>query len=359
MAHSTNIISEVKLPNGITYQIHDAQAVHSAADLGLGQALVFKGTVATLTDLQAIDVAEEKIGNVYLVTATNQEYVVVQEGTNAAARKFEPLGNVHDAAASDHIHNVTSSGNADLAVSAETSSQVVTSVTATAATLALPTGITQASYEPTLLESQDDDNVGVVTSVAVGTKATVIKELNTENITIPGYSNQTVVTGLGTPSTANVNSGFSSTSATVKVVKTDGTAPSWAFSVANGILTISGGNGSAPVTENKTVVTSATASTTSVVTGYSSVATTSVMKHGTDTTKTVATGTKSTADVAISVTPTTKYIGIKQVQNAALTTTNKTYVSTVTSGKATVGVSGNATGGITVTGTTSQPVKAS
>lgn len=357
MAHSANIISEVKLPNGVTYQIHDAQAVHSAADLGLSQALVFKGTVPTLSDLQNIDPSDEVIGSVYLVTATNQEYVVVGDGTNnVAGNRFEPLGNVHDAASSTHVHNVTSTGNADLAVSAETSSQVVTNVTATTATLALPTGITQASYEPTLLESKDDDNVGVVTSVAVGTKATVVKELNTESITIPGYSNQTVMTGLGTPSTANVTSGFSSSTETIKAVKSTGTAPSWAFSVTNGILTISGGNGSAPTTENKTVVTSATASTTSVVTGYGSVSTTSVMKHGTDTTKTVATGAKSTADVATTVTPTTKYIGIRQVQNATLTTTNKTYVSTVTSGKATVSVSGNATGGISVTGTASQPI---
>lgn len=45
-------------------------------------------------------------GDVYLVRSTGQEYVyLIEEG--AAAGRWEPLGNVHDAASSTHIHTVS------------------------------------------------------------------------------------------------------------------------------------------------------------------------------------------------------------------------------------------------------------
>jgi hypothetical protein len=47
MAHNTNIISSIKLPNGTTYEIHDAQAIHTIEELGLGSALIFKGVKET------------------------------------------------------------------------------------------------------------------------------------------------------------------------------------------------------------------------------------------------------------------------------------------------------------------------
>ena len=73
-AHSENIISSIKLPGVETpYQIHDANAIHSAEELGLGSALVFKGTKKT--DAEILAIADAHIGDVWLSTGTNAEYV--------------------------------------------------------------------------------------------------------------------------------------------------------------------------------------------------------------------------------------------------------------------------------------------
>jgi hypothetical protein len=101
MAHNTNIISSIKLPNGNTYEIHDAQAIHDVSDLGLAAAMVFKGTVATVGDLPKTN---NKTGDVWHVTADDYEYVWTEAGV------WEELGAAHDVATSDHTHNVTVTG---------------------------------------------------------------------------------------------------------------------------------------------------------------------------------------------------------------------------------------------------------
>lgn len=109
MAHSNNIISSIKLPNGIAYEIHDAHAIHSAEELGLSAALVFKGTKAN--DAEILAITSAKVGDVWLATGTNTEYVCVAavSGTaNSAA--WEKLGSTHDAASTTHSHIVTVTG---------------------------------------------------------------------------------------------------------------------------------------------------------------------------------------------------------------------------------------------------------
>ena len=109
MAHINNIISSIKLPNGTTYEIHDAQAIHNIEDLGLSAALIFKGTKSA--DAEILAITNANVGEVWLATSSNTEYVCVAEiaGTaNAAA--WEKLGNVHDAASSTHTHGVTVAG---------------------------------------------------------------------------------------------------------------------------------------------------------------------------------------------------------------------------------------------------------
>lgn len=50
--HSANYISQIQLPGSTTkYQIHDEEAIHSLADLGLSTPLNFKGTVEYYSDL--------------------------------------------------------------------------------------------------------------------------------------------------------------------------------------------------------------------------------------------------------------------------------------------------------------------
>ena len=104
MAHSNNLISKVQLPGAdgttVVYDIHDASAIHSLEDLNLASVMQFKGT-DTDANIQKKTGATE--GDVWLATDTNKEYVWT-------GSKWEPLGNVHDAAASDHIHTATVSG---------------------------------------------------------------------------------------------------------------------------------------------------------------------------------------------------------------------------------------------------------
>lgn len=100
MAHDSNIISKIKAPDGVTYELHDAQAIHDIEDLGLASVMQFKGT-DTDANIQAKTGASA--GDVWLATDTDKEYVYT--GT-----KWEPLGNVHDAASSDHTHTVTVEG---------------------------------------------------------------------------------------------------------------------------------------------------------------------------------------------------------------------------------------------------------
>ena len=57
MAHGSNILHSIKLPNGTVYEIHDAQAVHTLADLaalGMNTEGIFsyQGIVATVADLE-------------------------------------------------------------------------------------------------------------------------------------------------------------------------------------------------------------------------------------------------------------------------------------------------------------------
>ena len=92
-----NLISKIKLPgNDTVYELHDAQAIHDVSELGLSQALVFKGTKATINNLPTTG---NKVGDVWYVTADDCEYVWTD--SNA----WEAFGNVHDAASSDHTHN--------------------------------------------------------------------------------------------------------------------------------------------------------------------------------------------------------------------------------------------------------------
>jgi hypothetical protein len=68
----TGVISKIQLPNGGIYEIHDAKAIHAIAELGLGQALVFKGVKETYAELPT---SGNKIGDVWHVKADDYEYV--------------------------------------------------------------------------------------------------------------------------------------------------------------------------------------------------------------------------------------------------------------------------------------------
>lgn len=103
--HSTNYIQSIKLPNGTTYEIHDAKAVHDISDLGLSSALVFKGTKATVAEVTALTSAKQ--GDVWVVTEDHCEYVCVKTITAADDTAWERLGDINTY---KHTHSATVTG---------------------------------------------------------------------------------------------------------------------------------------------------------------------------------------------------------------------------------------------------------
>lgn len=262
MAHLDNIISSIKLPNGTTYEIHDAQAIHNIEELGLSAAMVFKGTKAAVTNLPTTG---NKVGDVWYVTADDCEYVWTE---NSA---WEALGNIHDAASSNHTHGVTVTG-----------TNAASSVTGT---ITIPTVsrtqkyMTATSGAPTVTPSTDSVLGANTTFTVNGGDATTTKLKATASgvavapngtaKAITGFGAHTTDTALGTGATFKVSGGTASTSKMVtstasKVTvsnksipnvienssvtaskvsnagsKTNGTAASWSASVSNGVLSFS------------------------------------------------------------------------------------------------------------------------
>jgi hypothetical protein len=267
MAHSNNIISTIKLPNGQAYEIHDASAIHNIEELGLSAALVFKGTKTTEAAILALTSA--KVGDVYLSTDTNTEFVCVTaiNGTaNAAA--WEKMGNIHDAASSTHTHSVTVTGNN--AASAVTGTVTVPTVSKTSKYMT----VTAAAGS---VNKDTDSVLGANTTFNVtgGTATTTKIKATAQNAAVGADGTATVVTGYATPTkdsalgvdaTFSVTGGSATTSKLVTTTvknptvtavsipnvtgnsevkasqvtntgtKTDGTAASWTASVQNGVL---------------------------------------------------------------------------------------------------------------------------
>lgn len=92
--HGTKLISKVEI-GGVLYDIHDAGAVHSLADLGITKPiLTFRGILDTVAELPATG---NDTGDIYLVRENNGEYI--WDGS-----KWE-LMDSHVVA--DHTHTVT------------------------------------------------------------------------------------------------------------------------------------------------------------------------------------------------------------------------------------------------------------
>ena len=265
--HSNNIISSIQLPGSdIKYQIHDANAIHSAEELGLGSALVFKGTKPT--DAAILAIAEAHVGDVWLSTGTNSEYVCTKEISEVDATAWEKLGDVHDAASSTHTHTVTVLG--ANAASTVTGTVVVPTVSKTKEYMT-------ATATAGAVTTNTDTVLGANTTfnVSGGTANTTKISATASGTAVAGNGTATAITGLGTPSTSgalgeaatfkvsgggaitskmvtstaskvtvtnknipNVTANTSVTASKVKNAgsKTDGTAASWSAKVVNGVL---------------------------------------------------------------------------------------------------------------------------
>ena len=313
MAHSTNIISQVRLPGSDTlYEIHDAQAIHNIADLNLGNALIFKGTKETEEQVFAITTAS--IGEVWLVPSTGVEYICKTALTGTAdATAWEKMGNIHNAASTTHTHTISSLTGTNKASTVSGSASITNApkVSVSAKYAKVSTG------NDTFVKSYPGASSKMVTTSIkpAGTAATVISEVT------PSTGSVTGVSGSVTASKATAGTAIAVAKAgsakSVPNVTSVGSASSWSFTVSNGTLTIAGGNGSAPTlgtaisitpavsngnitpyTFTDVTVPKAATSATTVVTGVST-DTTDVATVGTAVT--VATGSLSSSGTGSSV----------------------------------------------------------
>lgn len=271
MAHGSNILHSIKLPNGTTYEIHDAQAIHTLADLAaLGidteGAFIFKGTVATVADLPATG---NKVGYVYHVTANHSEYVwaKVDGGTSEEWEEFGKHFVVN------HTHNVTVTGtNAASTVSGSatvTGGNSSSSVSGSASISNAPKVSASAKYakvstgNDTFVKSYPGATSKMVTTsiTGAGTATSVISSVTPSTGSVTGVSGSTTaskatagtaipVAKVGTATT--VATGLQGGSVTA------GSKASWSAKVTDGVLSFS-------FTQNTpTAVTLPTAKTTSI-----------------------------------------------------------------------------------------------
>ena len=254
----TGVISKIQLPNGGVYEIHDAKAIHSVAELGLSQALVFKGTVASVDELPT----SAKPGDFYIVTTEGGNVEYVRTDNNA----WEMLGPAHDYATSTHTHKVTvtgtnaastvtgnvtvptvgssskyvkatvSRGNATTDTALGTSATFTTTVTPTTTNIkATASGATVGANGTTpvitgLSEPTKDSALGADTTFAVSGGAattskmvtTTVKNPSVTAVSIPNVTGNTKVT---IPNVTSVGS------------RTAGKAASWGAEVTDGLLT--------------------------------------------------------------------------------------------------------------------------
>lgn len=392
MAHSTNIISSIKLPNDTTtYEIHDAQAIHNIEELGLSSALVFKGTKDTEKDVLAVTSA--KVGDVWLAKDTNQEFVCIKAvGATADSTAWEKLGSIHDAASSTHTHAVTVTGTN--ASSVVTGNVTVPTVSTTQKYLSASNSTpTVTPTTKSVLGANTNFTVSGGTATTTKIKATASGTTVGANGTakaITGFGAHTTIGALGTNATFSVTGGTATTSKMVtstasKVAvtnksipnvientevtasklktsgsKTDGTAASWSASVKNGVLSF---NWTTNTPTSVTLPTFDTVTATNTTLG-TAISASSVSASDV----TVATGTLSTSGTGSSVATGVNTISVS-VEDAdtvpAITALGTPTTSSVLTGvkvtnQPTVKISSGTTGDVSVaTGVSSISVTAS
>lgn len=366
MAHSNNIISTIKLPNGTSYEIHDSQAIHSVEELGLSAALVFKGTKAAVANLPATG---NKVGDVWYVSADDCEYVWTDGGV------WEAFGNIHDAASSTHTHNVTVTGTNG--TSTVTGNVTIPTISSTAkylnATASAPdltkntdtvlgtnTKFTvsggAASVDKTYL-SATASGVAVagngtakpITALGAATTASAITALNTTTIKNP------TVTAVSIP---NVTS---NTDVTATKMSSYGTAASWSASVTDGVLSFSwtpntiaaGSDVTATKTTLGTALNASNVSTTNVTVATGSKTTANAITgFGAHTTATCLTGVKVSSQPTVTIVANTEAGDVEvatDASNSAITVTasgdNVTALTGVTAAAPVITLSNTGTSG--------------
>lgn len=195
--HTNPIISQVKLPGGMTYDVHDQYAVHSADDLdrlGIGNVFNFSGVVENVAALQ--EITGMTAGDVYLVSDTKTEYVyVVQEGVGT----WHEFGGMHSHNHSASVTGTNQASAVNVTVAGKDYTPIKTQLSATQAAPSLAkstvlgdgttvsvSGKGLGTVSTTKLDVSVTPASGtVVTGVNVGTAADAISALNTRTINNP------------------------------------------------------------------------------------------------------------------------------------------------------------------------------
>ena len=310
MAHGANIISKIKLPGSdIPYEIHDAEAIHDLADLGLDRVMQFKGVVATRANLPA-----GSVGDVYHITDEDAEVVWTDNN------EWEDFGSKF---ITDHKHTFSSSGSiTNGSAAAQTWTQQ--SGSAAAQTWTQKTGTISGSGSVDVPKVTKSANYAkVTTTAATSSNDTFVKSYpgatsKLAQTTVKSAGASTSVVNKVTPTTGSVTGVSGSTTASkatagtaIEVAKV-GTATNvvtgWSASVVDGVLTITSSNTSitpaasagniTPYTFADVTVPVAAAAATTVVTGVSADST-NVAGVGSDVT--VATGALASTGTGASV----------------------------------------------------------
>lgn len=298
-------ISKIALPNGSTYDIYDAKAIH----IGDVTALMdLRGTKESYSELPSTG---NKIGDVWLISTTGEEYV--WDGSS-----WIKLGYTIQAASPTHTHNVTVTGT-------NAASSITGSVTVPKVTVGSKY-VSASAAQGTVNKSTDDVlGTGTTFTTTVNPSTTNIKATasgtavgaNGTASAITALGTPTTDTALGTGATFSVSGGEAVTSKMVtttvknpsisaisipnvtkndvvtasKVSSTAGTAASWSASVSDGVLSFSW-------TANKPTAVTATDVSASKVTLGTALAASKV----TTSDVTVATGTLSASGTGAAVT---------------------------------------------------------
>lgn len=243
-------ISKITLPNGSTYDIYDATALHAGDITAL---MDLKGTKSSFEDLPS---SNNEVGDVWLISSTGEEYV--WDGTT-----WIKLGYTIEAASTTHTHNVTVTGtNAASEVSGTVTvpkvavgSKYVSAIVAQGDVNETTDSVLGAGTTFTTTVTPTTTNIkATATEVAVGANGvasaiTALGEATTESVvgsdttfSVEGGDVETskmVTTTIQNPTVSEVNipnvTGNADVTAS-KVSVTNGDAASWSASVENGVL---------------------------------------------------------------------------------------------------------------------------
>ena len=285
-------IKQIKLP-GVdqAYDIYDASAIHSLADLeglGLEGAFVFKGTVATVANLPS---AGNEVGYVYHVTENDSEYVWTTSG------EWEEFGR-HIVV--DHIHDFSGTATVTGTNQSSTVSGTATGNVTVPKINKLPNYL-KVTGSVSNVAVGGNGTAAAITGFGTHTTADAITDLNTASVNSASASEVTI---------PNVTANTAVTASKVDV--TAGSKASWTATVdANGVLSF------AWTANTPTAVSSTDVAASKVTLGTAlkaSKVTTSAV--------TVATGAKSTAKAITALgTPTTAnaLTGVKVTTQPTLT----------------------------------------